>query len=174
MRIFVALAPVLAWAGGADRVLERSLLSLGLLLALRLWDDLASVEEDRLRAPERVLCRVDHTAPRWTVALLLLACAPFVDTLALAGLVAAGLLYYASRGDGLLRAHLLLLKYPALVFILRGEDLGWPVLVAVFGAVGLYELAHDPRRRRAALAPLFLFLDAAALTAGVLSMWSTP
>lgn len=174
-----------SWTGwwtswGASGAL-RWALSLGLLCALRLWDDLADREHDRALHPERLVVRA-APAPAWrrVVGLLLCALAGLASlpapglrlsaALLLGGLLAA---WYRWRplGRRQLNAALVLLKYPALIALL------WPLAprpalagsVAMgYGAALSYELAHDAALRRqgppwlAALALLWLGVSLAA------------
>lgn len=66
--VYVPLAAFLAaaaYSGATPDVLglvAAAALCYGLVLQFRLWDDLADVDEDRLRAPNRVLCRPGSTS----------------------------------------------------------------------------------------------------------------
>lgn len=175
---FAALALVIAGVAmlsGADGSLAsfayRVVLAFGLLLQFRLWDDLADVELDRTRFPERVLCRVRAPRPLFgLVGLLALGNGALLFALspaASAGFAALGLAYLAWYG-GLrekvthpaLAAHALLLKYAGFVLLLSsgGE---WPARIsgasAVYLALCCHELVDDERlRREERLRALFL------------------
>jgi hypothetical protein len=107
--------------------------SIGLVFALvllfRVWDDLADREEDRVRAPQRVLARVESVAPLLGL-MAALACASIAllvirerfSDIALLIVTAAGLAtWYGIRArlgaNPLANAHALLLKYPLIALI---------------------------------------------------------
>lgn len=115
------------------------------VLAFRLWDDLADLEYDRRRHPQRCLVRSLDVRPfRTTLWLLLAALAGLFATLAdgaralaFLGLVAAFLAMYRVTGNRHelrpLRALLVLAKYPAFVLLLAPRP-GEPIaLLAAFG-----------------------------------------
>ena len=158
-------------------------LCLLLLLALRLWDDLADREHDRALHPGRHVVRTCPQAA-WRVVFGLLACglgglaalpSPRIRvgaSVCLGALLAA---WYRWRPPARrqLNAALVLLKYPALVGLLWCS----PLRPAWIGSFGLsyggalaYELVHDPRLRRegapwlVALTWLLLCLSLAAFT----------
>lgn len=107
--------------------------SIGLVFALvlvfRVWDDIADREEDRVRAPQRVVARAESVAPLLGL-MAALACASVAllvirerhsDLVLLAVLAVALATWYATRarlGAGpLVNAHVLLLKYPLIALI---------------------------------------------------------
>ena len=181
LRRFGPLALVLALAASAgagrprmERLGRDALLALLLLLQFRLWDDLADLPRDRVDHPARVLCRA-ATHGRFRAAMVGSAGA---STLLLARPSGhrqppspAGLLGFAALNAGLfawyagpgrrhsgtaLGAHVVLLKYPAFVALLRGSDrpAGAALAVACAGvylALCAHELLGDARllaRRR--------------------------
>ncbi len=193
---FGPLALLLALAASAgvglpplERLGRDVLLALLLLLEFRLWDDVADLPRDRAAHPERVLCRAASLAPFRTAgvgvgvaaALLLAWPRPAVAGLVvLAALTAAFLLWY--RGPGPARwgpaagAHVVLLKYPAFVAILREPDRPLDAVLglaaaAVYLALCVHELLDDRRLRGAR--PL-LAAEAAALAVTLLALCFAP
>lgn len=156
------------------------------LFFLRLWDDLASLGQDRLRHPFRVLVRSKH------LFFFRVVCASglFLSFLGLAspvlfrpdeGLLArffwqAGLLGAIILGLGVLYSsrsffksewkqigffHLLLLKYPILAAVFAGRDLKTLVLAGlIYLLVNLYEFAHDSRHRASRYFRAVAFVEA--------------
>lgn len=181
---FLPLAAALvALARPAERgwpsLLALGFLTLTLLAQLRLLDDLADRDYDRTRHPERVLVRASSLLP-FQVAAAALALVGLGGslmllspraTLATATLLALMPLFYLLsrllRLPRLLHAQMVLLKYPALVFVLA--DAPWPPevnllrrLATTFLLIGIYELGHDgelrARRGGAALLAIYTFL----------------
>ena len=151
----LALLLALAASAGAGRPrIERlgrdALLALLCLLQLRIWDDLADLPRDRVAHPGRVLCRAAAHGPfRASIVglagastLLLARPRPALRRLlGFAALNAGFCLWYRGPGQHLsgtvAGAHVVLLKYPALVALLRGPDRpAGPALV--FAAAGVY------------------------------------
>lgn len=140
-----------------QRVLSGTGLACLLIAQFRLWDDLADIEIDRLRYPERVLCRAAHVE-RFVLGGLLLGAANIAVAGWLAGAAgvvmlividAAIAVWYTVRprhrrwiGD-----LVLLGKYPALVLIVSGSSS--PTIsqiaaaIAVYIAACLVEIWHD-------------------------------
>ncbi len=162
LAVFLAMAAqagLSAWAP-ADAAWS-ALLALGLVLQLRLWDDLESLPKDRREHPERVLCRARSLTP-------FLALLGGLTALGALGLMSQprALLGYAALcaflgvwyrwlapqlPEGPLAAHGVLIKYPAIVALLHWNSggAGPPPLVLglVFLCFGVYELLHDSRLR---------------------------
>ena len=171
---FVPLALTLSCAASAANGTPLSETALGAVLAFalvaqfRLWDDIVDRHRDRSRYPERVLTQAASVRP---LALLcgglgvtnLCALAVFVDVSAAAGLLllSAGLgIWYACEPPrDALHAHVVLLKYPAIVLLLS-QPLARPqelllAAAAVYTAMCAFELLDDALahgRARAALA----------------------
>jgi hypothetical protein len=147
LRRFGPLALVLALAASAgagrprvERLGRDALLALLLLLQFRLWDDLADLPWDRVDHPARVLCRAATHGPfraaivgfAGASALLLARPSGHRQPPALAGLLGFAALnagffaWYAGPGrrhsGTALGAHIVILKYPAFVALLRGSD----------------------------------------------------
>lgn len=161
---FVPLALLLAWAASvgapADPAafLLRAVLALALVATLRLWDDLADRERDVACHPERVLARCTDLRV-FVRACVLVGCAAAwglhawhgADALLGLAVLCAGLgaWYRVHRARGVLHAHVLLLKYPAIVALLA-----WPAAeawilgcaaAAVYAAMCAFELVdRDP------------------------------
>lgn len=178
--VFLAV-PSLLSAGEGSR-LAILLLLLGLVFQFRLWDDLGDVETDRTEFPERVLCRRRSVTPfywLWLavamgVVVLLWAHRPLL--LAYLVTVTAFFLWYlflAGHAPGVLRYHVVAVKYPIFVYIAAGlssESRG-PLLVAPMALVYLtfvvYEPLHDPRLHRFAWINVVVGADVALWTIAV-------
>jgi hypothetical protein len=167
LRVFVPMAVVIAGAasGGAlsgARLLLDAAFGLLLLAQFRSWDDLADRGRDAVSHPERVLVRAMSTAPlvafSGALATLNICLAIQRDDSGVAVAVLVVLIgvlgaWYSFRtlrtaaGD-----HLLLSKYPAMVIVVAGARvLNAPMQIlsaalALYLAVCLYEVWHDPRR----------------------------
>lgn len=152
------------------------------IFQFRLWDDLTEVEEDCRREPERVLCRADSLTPFYWFSLVLAGMilvllasrngAPlnvfgylFICTL-------AGTWYRFQRArdwSNLVRAHIVLLKYPLFVVLIGipfgGENLANMIVAAVivYETLAVYEIIHDRRYRGDPVARNLLILHALPL-----------
>jgi hypothetical protein len=133
-----------------------------LVFQFRLWDDLADRDRDRRNHPERVLAKVGSS--RGFVFLLVVVFAVNLGLLALRTgpsriityllLNAAALIWYLGLrslvADATTRAHVLLLKYPVIVYLLAGwfsrGSGGYLALsmALVYLCFCIYELLHDP------------------------------
>lgn len=142
---------------------EALLLLLVLLFPLRLLDDLSSIEEDRSRAPERLLCRT-HELRFFRGVLFAGFLAAFCLLVVFFGLLnGMGYLllfwglhvwYVIAPGipNRLARGLVPLLKYPLLVLLvssgpMRGQRT-WVSLVLVLAAFIIYEILHDASYER--------------------------
>lgn len=129
-------------AGAAPTLAPLALLAVA---TLRLWDDLADLDHDRARDPQRVLSRTPHIATFRTVLYGCLAmtsawiaCARgLMQAFAFSLLIVALATIYRGIPSILrtTRITLVLLKYPALVLLFAGT--GWS---AVAAAAALYLL----------------------------------
>lgn len=146
--------------GGGWFFAETVLLLLVLLLPLRLLDDLSSIEEDRTRAPERLLCRTEELGFFWkllwvaflvAVCLLMLCLGPW-NGVSYAVLFGALLLWYRVASG--VRSRWVkglppLVKYPVLIpLVSSGPTLTgriWASMILVLAAFMVYEILHDPR-----------------------------
>ncbi len=154
---FAPLALMLAWAACGDaaasaRGFAAALLALSLVAQYRLWDDLVDRAVDRGAHPQRLLAACTQPGP-FVHAVVVLAIG---NTLALgllrgwpsalgAALLSASLAlwYRRHRARGLVHAHVLLLKYPALVVLLAPAPIGPSALAAalvVYAALCAFEL----------------------------------
>jgi hypothetical protein len=187
---FVPLALFLALAASAlDKTpplglwLLRSFLVLPWLLQFRLADDLADLPRDRRDHPDRVLVRVALAPFVWLMvlltvgntllAVLALSSPRWMEFLTLTWLL---LIWYAVtyryRPPLLLASLPMLLKYPALVYLLSdsAEETSLPmcgVLVLVYACFLAYECLHDTRLRTTA-GTILLALALLAMTAAAL------
>ena len=131
------------------------------LLALRLWDDLEDRPRDATQHPERVLPQVTQIRP-FVLLVIILVMVIGVMTRFSGGSLAVwvgliGLLMVFYRVGGQTRAGgdlVVLLKYPAMVFVLRGSlDLvGFCVMALVFTAVCFDELVQGSDTPKSRLA----------------------
>lgn len=188
-RWLLPLALVIAAAGGTTRLFGRAAVALFVLIAMRLWDDLEDVEHDRVAHPERSLCRLNSLRAAWLLCGVAIACS-FALIAAASGVLppfaaAVAVAFFASRARSrgasnkrpqlrAVAAHIILLKVPALALSLAGAGaLRLSVAgaaAALYGAVGGYEIAHDPEIRRSPLAPALAALDAICFLLGA-SLW---
>jgi 4-hydroxybenzoate polyprenyltransferase len=167
------LVPLLAGASfvpsppaGTLDLLGRLALAGTLVGQFRFWDDLADRRRDRVDHPERILSRTRSLVPFWGVLVALLLfnllavgmSRPPVALGLLGGCDAAFLAWYGvlrHRVPVVLRAPVLLLKYPAFVYLLaaRPDCPAGPSLIAplilVYVLLCAYEWWHDPRPRQA-------------------------
>ena len=137
------------------------LAALTLVFQFRLWDDIADLPYDRVHHPVRVLSRASSMAP---FALnVVLAGAANIGLLALIGrpywgavlLNLAAFVWYSTVPmdwrRGFAGRHLLLLKYPAFVFLMApaarvASTLALWMTAVYLGSI-VYELAHDRQAR---------------------------
>ncbi len=190
---FVPLAVLLAWAATASTsaaampFLVRCALAFSLLAQFRLWDDLVDRHPDRAAHPQRVLARATDARPFVLCAVVLgaanVTCITWLSGLA-AGFTllvldaAAALWYGLHHSRALLHAHVVMLKYPAVVLLLAST---WPparaellAAVLVYVAMCLFELldvtpAERPLPRLALLHALLLATAAGALSSALAS-----
>ncbi|MGH8703202.1 MAG: hypothetical protein ACREVR_18790 [Burkholderiales bacterium] len=197
VRLYVPLALFLsaaACAGGlpedASRFAVAALTAYTLVFQFRLWDDLADLARDRAEHPERVLVRAPLLAAfralcatlfPANVALIAAASGSGARVAILVALNAIVAAWYSQRAALGLRAlpaaHVLLLKYPAFVFLVSPPGGEWlPLALAmtlVYLCFGIHEIAHDESLRPAGPA---LAGEIGALCAVVAAMvlWSAP
>ncbi|HEU4342431.1 MAG TPA: hypothetical protein VFU31_12745, partial [Candidatus Binatia bacterium] len=132
-----------------------------LIFQFRLWDDLESLEEDRLQHPERILSKAVSLVPFRAFLILLFTLnsvflslgRDFVPRLAAFLLLSGGLLcWYRGRRrvphNKLADSHLILLKYPLFVYLITQPSqagfisLGLSMSV-VYLCFCIYEILHD-------------------------------
>lgn len=135
-----------------------------LLLEFRLWDDLCDVKYDRINHPERVLSHSRNLARFWWLLIVVATVAgslvvwqrPRPSVLVLGVLHAVMVVWYPTprrTNWKTVHYHIVLLKYPAFVFILAnrfGEtwDMFLPVaMVCSYLAMCVYEVWHDDHLR---------------------------
>ncbi len=136
-----------------------ALLAALLLIQFRLWDDLTDRAYDAALHPHRVLMNTPYLRGFWLVCIALVL--PVAGVLSLNGvdhllayaalLAAMAALYaVADRLPRLLRAHLVLLKYPAFLWLCVWNVSADRWLFAALGlylALSLYEIASDAALR---------------------------
>lgn len=169
-----AAAPAVLW--------PQAVFLLAAIAVFRLWDDLADVEYDRSRHPDRVLVQSRDRRPYIalvTAGLALLALALRGDTrdlLAYLGLVALlVVLYHSGAGRRLprpARSGLVLIKYPLFVYLLATPSLrAWLAALALYLLLLAFEWRDDAALRNTAARPL-LFAAVAAGAALSALYWS--
>lgn len=179
--LLLALAALRERARSPVELVVTLAMALLLVLELRLWDDLRDVDFDRQVHPERVLCQTASLRPFWQVFYLLVAI-----NLGLAALVrgwwGAGLLlglhallavWYGWRGTSYLRPvlnyHVVLLKYPVIVWLLGAESAAssslWIPALSVYLALCIWEPLHDAVLRRLRGAQICLAVECLLLAA---------
>ena len=129
-------------------------LSVLLLLQFRLWDDLADLRVDRVYQPQRVMSRAVSAEPFIGAASILAvvcgaltAWSDYRKLIVLAGLSVLLLFWYRVRPCEFgLGYHVVLIKYPAFVYILSPAPSLRALLLVYFGACA-YEVLHDAERR---------------------------
>jgi hypothetical protein len=182
----VPLGFVISFAGGMQGVMSRAVVAMFALVALRLGDDLEDVEHDRLQHPERVLCRLSSLRAAYCFCgfALFISCVLIV---AVGGswqpfLTALFCVFAASRtrqrishsAIRVLFAHVILVKIPALVVALAPDGVSGGIVfgraLALYGVVGIYEVAHDAEARRSRFAPFMLLIDILSILWG-LAIW---
>lgn len=124
-------------------------IALSLVIQFRLWDDVADLPRDRVDHPDRVLCSAESFTHFYVmlIGLCLLNIAMteiFISRRALIVLILLNIAYLAWY-DGLRRAgtgticgyHVVLLKYPAFVYLLSQQfaDQGWLPVAFAMGIV---------------------------------------
>ena len=156
-----------------------AMLAAALIAQFRLWDDLADRDYDAILHPQRVLVATIHTR-RFAYLCGLLAL-PVAVALGIGygighlavygGLLAAMSVLYAAGGIALprlLRAHLVLLKYPVFIWLCAqdADPAQWVrVGVIVYLALSLLELVSDSVLRRSVAWRGVLLFEAVALAA---------
>jgi len=192
--VFVPLALFLCGAavvGQAGRVpYERIVLAWALVAQFRLWDDLADRDGDRTEHPDRVLARATSLAPFHLLASALflvnlgwLLPSPGPTLVLFLALNALFLVWYAGLRRAcpfrLVGAHVVLLKYPAFVYVLAAPAGPWPdarlavTLALVYLTFCVHEGLHDPRLGGTA-APAVLAAEAGALVLLALRLAASP
>jgi len=144
------------WSGFSALAID-ALLALALVVAFRIWDDLADRDRDRVKHPDRVVVRASSTAPLRAAGWML----AFGATVALhftQGRGSARLLWvymailgmsYQRRGQRSAAAErILLLKYAVCTLALIGLPAAWTArglssAAAAFLAACVYEWWHD-------------------------------
>jgi 4-hydroxybenzoate polyprenyltransferase len=162
----VLLAAAGAAAGGSLPTVRDALtscvLAYTLVLVFRICDDLADLNSDRLRHPDRVLVQASSVTPIIVLAsivaaadILLMLRQPHSSArIAVFSAISLflGLWYHwraRLRAGPLLSAHVVLIKYPiiSLLTCVRGDELSQhtalPVFATVYLGLCIYEQVHD-------------------------------
>lgn len=156
---FGPLALLVAWAASLGAAFDGHAFALRLALAFmliaqfRLWDDLADRVRDRVAHPNRVLPRTEDVRAFVAVCVAVggmnaLALGVWRGPAAVVGLglliAGLGVWYRLHVGRGAVHAHVLLLKYPAFVWLLASPTAGpWTIglaAAAVYAAICAFEL----------------------------------
>jgi hypothetical protein len=162
--LIVALAFYVEVPSDALDALARTGLALLLIAQFRLWDDLADRGYDRVHHATRVLVRSGATGWFWAAfALLSVAAVGAVGALrsgpaalqVYLGLMVllAGVYHGPLHLPRLIRAQLVLLKYPAFVLLLAAPGFSTPALLAgtvAYLVLSVFEWYDDPGLRRSA------------------------
>ena len=150
----ILLHATIAWwvAGSPLSTLPVAISLIGLLFVqFRLWDDLEDVDRDRVAYADRVLVNSDRRAfRRVLVALLAATFAALAPEATAAGLFAVLLVVFVASyrvirrwlSDLQWRYRLLLLKYPAFIWIVAAR-IGEPTAQVAAGAVAAYLAASS-------------------------------
>lgn len=152
------------WSGGGALAADTAV-GLALVIAFRIWDDLADRDRDRAQHPDRVTVRSESTAPLWiaagvagvAAATLLELTSGTASVALLAGYTAVLGAVYAGRGPRSAASdRILLLKYGVFTLALSGLPAastarGLLAAAAAFVAACVYEWWHD------AESPVFSF-----------------
>ena len=162
-----------------------SVLAATLIAQFRLWDDLADREYDAVSHPQRVLVTTSHA--RRVAYLCGVLTLPITATLVFGygtshllvyvSLFVAMALLYAYGGTAmprLLRAHLVLLKYPIIIWLCaqQADVAQWArVSASVYLALCLFELASDSDLRRSTARRSLMAIEAASLAALLVLIW---
>ncbi len=175
------LSLVIAGMSGQRNWFLRAMIALLALIALRLWDDVEDIARDRIRHPERVLCRTSASGGHLVGALgvsVTIGLMVVVGTRWLAFVAALPWIFGATR----LRQHqaselrivwaqLILLKIPALTMALApGDDASgnlWGRALGLYGFVGGYEVIHDADLRQTPWAPLIMGINISCCALGL-------
>jgi 4-hydroxybenzoate polyprenyltransferase len=191
IRIYLPLALFLTVAGQAGGR-PPGLLGLAFLVGLayvlvlgfRLWDDLIDREHDRVRHPDRVLLQAGSVRVFRGLLIVTFAVAAAMvasregaasQLAAMAILCGALFVWYRVRGrfraGGIVNYHLVLLKYPVIVYVLcsPSREAGLShllmAMVLVYLCFCIYEVLHDADLRAAQGARAALALEMCALGA---------
>lgn len=177
--VIAACAAGVSRAPSALSSVAGTLLAALLLTQFRLWDDLADRDHDAVTHPERVLVLTAH-ARRFAQVCVLLA-VPIVALLAVdfsvthlivyGVLVAAMAMVYAVCNDDtprLLRAHLVLLKYPVFIGLcahLPDMALMLRVGATLFVLMSVLESGSEPAPARGPARVMIWMIESVALVA---------
>ncbi len=161
--LFLGLAchAIQPFRSGNESILHLTFL-FACILQFRIWDDLADLDFDREKHPQRVLGRTPHRLPYWSTVLgvglfALLFLRVTENDMQAATLYALLLLLtfgiyrvLTNTRYRVFRNHLVLLKYPLLVAIFRHQALGagdpraWTLLGALLLSFAIHEVLDDP------------------------------
>jgi 4-hydroxybenzoate polyprenyltransferase len=159
LSLFAPLALLLAATGRPSSLgafVASASLALFLILAFRVWDDLADRARDAWDHPDRVIVSTDRTAPFVLLALGFgVAAALFAPRPIILGVAVVVLaLWYRLRGNEvqLFGGHVVLLKYPAIAYAVAATTPAPIVLATLYLALCVFEAFDDPLLRASLLA----------------------
>jgi|GEM_PF-1456326 len=178
--LLMAVCCYVSFPVGVMNLLMNAAIAVPLMFQFRLWDDLSDVEIDRIQHPSRVLVRARSLAPFWCLTCavgflnlaLLLWLRSVQAVFALMALNLVLLVWYRmpQRSQGkLLNSHVVLLKYPAFIFMLVDPvATSWNLLsamVCTYLALCVYEVWHDSQLRAIPQARLIAAAEAVIMLA---------
>ena len=186
-RLLAAAGLLLAPSSGVNlvRYLASAAQAFLLVLAFRVWDDLADRERDAVEHPDRVMVASGRAVPFVVFAVVLgiaalvpIALATDAPQRGTALVLGAGSLaiWYRVRRSGLLGGHVVLIKYPAIAFAVapsvpRLDLRAAATLASLYLVLCIYESFDDPalrasaRARRIAITELALLIPLIIATA---------
>jgi 4-hydroxybenzoate polyprenyltransferase len=171
--------PVDRWTGTTDYALA-ALTALVLILAFRVWDDIEDRARDAREHPGRVTVVADSVAPLIAFALvpgaigaLLVGLGPHAGSRLTAVGMAIAILaaWYRARlasARAVVNAHVVLLKYPLLVFAASPTSPSPGALVALYLVLCVYETVDDPSLR-ASIAARWIAISECALVSAIVA-----
>jgi hypothetical protein len=170
-----------AWPSSWADWAANGILAFLVVVQLRLWDDLASVEADRRHSPERVLCKAKSLRGFWIVLVLLslinttlLGIFKNVNSVTVYQTIMAFLAVWYSllsrfTRDPIFCSLVVLIKYPGIVVLLSVQNSAGVMRKMAYAAAltflcfCVYEILHDRRLRATQSARHWLLVLLAAL-----------
>lgn len=183
LALFISMAGQVGSQGGdPDSLAISTFLSFGLLFQFRLWDDLSDQARDLVDYPDRILSKTNATE-NFRILLFGSGLFNFMLVLLIYGhghqssvfvlLSSAFLLWYqwlrSFCSNPFLCYHVLLIKYPAFVYLLNRSPFQNPgvhlflSMALVYFSFCIYEVLHDKRLHRLKSALKVLFIEMSAM-----------